>query len=690
MKSVWEFEGKDQLLQLMNKTTVSIQKMETATDRMDKEMRAVMKGGAGSIDYLNNRLDTLTKMKNSAFDPGQIRKFNREIDATRREMDRLDGMGRNKSWFKGGGMSDLAGASPFGGMMSMASNPYVLAGAAVAGTAKVGWDSYKESLNIDKEMAKINATAKLGSRGIEEVEDKLFAMANEAQVAFETVPAGFEKILSSNGDLNKSLDISKSSLKAAKANAADFAEVGGGVSQTLAIIGKRGYDAERVLNIFQAGKDFGAGEFSDFARYIPQITALADGLGVKFEEVTASYAFMTKSFTTEQSATLLQNTFQALGKTDRRKALKKQLGVDVFDDKGQFRGMFAVFADINKALDGLTDEQRIKKLDKIGFDMQAATGISALSNGYRELAEGIDAANHSAGLLDETLAKTATRADDLTALANNWTQFKNNMGEAIAPGLNHLITGANQTLFGGKSSQYNKQVYGDNSGSFWSSLNQTFNPLGANYSYVKKSREIVDANQGDQTQLIGRLMEGRKALEADPLRIRFAVDAKGAEARTFLDLANKQRNEVKTYFSIDDATFNDVMSKLNYIYRPEADVNLTESIRKGVPGYLGVLDSLNTKRLPQPSGKVDEFKVDKTKSSTTAGKSTAEEVDKVVAGGKQTRHVTVNIDNLVAGGIHFTTNMTTEEQLKDGETLVTETLMRAVRDAEQLMDQGNG
>lgn len=657
-------------------TMAQMKKLETGAEKLDKEMKQTMKGGAVSVDYLNHKLKTFQRLSDMAFDPADQARYNRELANTRRQIDQIRMQGVSNpsvtqppigkkgmfSGMRGGNMGDFASQMPGMGMIGMG-NPYVMAGAAVAGGGKFAWDSYKESLNIDREMAKINATAKLTKPALESLEGQLMGMANNAQVAFETVPAGFEAILSSNGDLNQSLAITRNSLKAAKANGADFAEVGKGVSQTLSIVAKDGYDAARVLDIFQAGKDFGAGEFADFARYIPQVTALADNLGVKFEEVTASYAFMTKKFTTEQSATLLQNTYQALGKTDRQKALKKQLGVDVFNNKGQFRGMVDIFGDINKSLDGLTDEQRIRKLDKIGFDMQAATGISALSSGYKELALGIDAANNSAGALNQTLAVTATDADKLTVLNNNWKQLKNSIGEAAAPGISSAIKALNDAAFG-SDTQTRMQGINDLLGQYarnWTTTFKYSNPYGLMYMGASSladslfgggdsaaPRDFVDDVR--RTAMFAKSVVD-KDMAANPMKLKAAIGLDDSELKNYIRFAESNPIQVKAMLGLNDAGYKKYMDAAKGTLQDTAVKDFKTDARKG-------------------------------SSSTTAA---ADEVGKVVAGGRQVRNVTVNIQQ-VKTDINNYNNAPAEEKTIDSLAIITEGIVRAVRDAEHVLD----
>ena len=66
-----------------------------------------------------------------------------------------------------------------------------------------------------------------------------------------------------------------------------------------------------------AAKGVGAGEFADFARYMPNLIAGASNLGIAYKEVAGTFAYMTgKGQSAERAAVLMENAFSVLGRVD--------------------------------------------------------------------------------------------------------------------------------------------------------------------------------------------------------------------------------------------------------------------------------------------------------------------------------------------------------------------------------------
>lgn len=357
-----------------------------------------------------------------------MRAYNREIKSLNREVTRLESVsgGRFKKWSRDA-FSALPGAS-------LIQNPLVAVGAAASFAGL-------SAMNFDEGMAKVNITAQLDEEGLDRLSQRLKQVAIDNKTDISVAPVGLEKIISQVGDAEVSIDILDAALKGSKGGFTSLDTVSGALAQTLSIVGKEKTNAREVLDVFFAAKRVGAGEFADFARYMPTLIAGADNMGVNFKEVAGVFAYMTgKGQSAERAAVLMENAFSALGKSDVRAKMEKA-GIQVFDGEGKIRGMLDIFKDLQGVLGGLNDEQKSSMLEKFGLvDKEARSGFSVLMADTDKLQEALLATADAAGETDKALQFSKNSMQKAT---ETWTKFKNigsQLGEIVLPVINIGLT----------------------------------------------------------------------------------------------------------------------------------------------------------------------------------------------------------------------------------------------------------
>lgn len=344
-----------------------------------------------------------------------IRAYNREMKKLNKEINKLESLngGKFKKWSK-----EAFAAMPGANLIS---NPLVAGGAALGFAGK-------SAMNFDEGMAKVNITAQLDEKGLSDLSNRLKKLAKENHTEIEVAPAGLEKIISQVGDADLSMQILDASLKGSKAGFTDLDTVSGALAQSLSVIGKENTNAKEVLDTFFAAKRVGAGEFADFAKYMPGLIAGASNMGINFKEVAGTFAYMTgKGQSAERAAVLMENAFSMLGKSDVRGKMEKA-GIKVFDEQGKMRGMVDIFTDLKGVLDGMTDEQKSSVLEKFGLvDKEAKNAFALMTSDLGKFQEAMDATANATGETDKALEFSNNSIQKATSL---WNDFKN-MGTAL-------------------------------------------------------------------------------------------------------------------------------------------------------------------------------------------------------------------------------------------------------------------
>lgn len=401
-----------------------------ALDRQGKELDDTIGDLGKGIGTLQKKIELLRAERDiiPASNITRIRQYNKEMERLTREVTKLDNIGRGgllKDAFKG--LDNITGG--------LISNPLVVAGGAL-------FSGVKKALSADEGMAQINLTAQLDEDSLKDLKKKIQGIAKDNYFDMSTAPEGFEKILSQVGDVDASLPILDAAMKGTRAaGLKDVNIVAGALAQTMSILGDRA-EAMDVLDTFFASKRVGAGEFADFAKYMPNLIAGADNLGIAYKEVAGVYAYMTgKGQSAEKAAVLMENMFSVLGRGEIRKNLEK-IGVQVFDNEGKIRSMVDVFGDLKNVSASMTDEQRSSMLEGLGIvDKEAKNAFSIMLADTEKLSTSLNEVANSAGETDRNLAASE---NVMRMLNDAWTTFKNiltTVGQAVLPIINIGLSG---------------------------------------------------------------------------------------------------------------------------------------------------------------------------------------------------------------------------------------------------------
>jgi len=400
--------------------------------RQSQAMSKVMSETGRSVGSLQMRLDLLRRERDwiPAKNLTDIKRYNTEINKLEKQINKLQTTTGNRMSKITSAFSAIPGAE-------LITNPIVQAGAALFGAGKM-------AMNFDQGMAKINTTAQLTGPELDKLRKKIIDIGVKTGADLSTVPDAYEKILSQTGDVNLSTEILQQSLKGAKAGFTDQITVASALAQTLSLVGKENTNAKEVMDTLFAAKRVGAGEFKDFANYIPGLTASGMALGKGFKETAGLFAFMTgKGVSAERSATLIENAFTALGKKDITGGMEAA-GISVFNLDGSMKQMDEIFAGLQSKLAsfGKDDKAKLDFLETMGLkDMQAKQAFMVMASDAQKLKESITAVANSQGEADKAFENSRNAMQRISEMWSKIQQLGISFGGVITTILIPALSG---------------------------------------------------------------------------------------------------------------------------------------------------------------------------------------------------------------------------------------------------------
>ena len=315
---------------------------------------------AGAIDVLAGREAALAAQVASANDP---------LD----QQNRRFGQGGAAA----GGM--MASLIPLGKQLLVTSGLFTGAlglGGAITYTLRKG-NEFTDSMNkmsgilnaSAADMGLLNQKARELGRDIE----LPATSANDAATAMlELTKAGFT--------MDQAMDSAKGSLQlsaAAGIEAADAAYITGTALNAYQL---KAADAAKVTDLLANAANLFPGEMTDFGYSLSQAGAVANSFGISIEDTTTALGFLAKAgIKSSDAGTLIKTMLLSL--TDSGKPAQeaiKELGLELYDQQGQFKGLEYVYKRLNEASKSMTQEQyQAATATLFGTDAARFAGLAA-------------------------------------------------------------------------------------------------------------------------------------------------------------------------------------------------------------------------------------------------------------------------------------------------------------------------
>lgn len=502
--------------------TKKISGLAGATSNFAKQSTTAGKVAGNSLISLEHKLRQLETLQAKAWNPRHVQNYERAIRKTRSEIDKWNKMkvlpmsrGEAFSQNMAGAANEIPGLSR---VLALAKNPVALSLAGGLAAGKVVKESTELSRTWEYNMAKINATALLPEKNLKALDDQLVKIGKDSGGSFERIPDAYEKILSITGEAKMSLDVLKVSIDGAKAGFTDLDIVGKSVASTMSILGKGKASAQEVLDTYLKAKRIGAGEFSDFATYMPGLISSGRTLNMNWKQTTGIFSYMTQKTKDAADATMLmKNMFTALSKPQILKGLDKA-GIKMFDKRGEMRRLDEILMDLEKKLGLKSTRQKLNFFNSIGLhDAQAKEALQTLLADTKLLKEQIDGVNDSFGETNKQLKATGNSMRTWGQVSDTFKSIGKVIGDVVLPFVDKFATRLLEVLAIFDSETW-KKAFNFNSSQKHITLEGKMNEMASNFAKNKLFRTPMQDLSSADTLGIKKQEEERKALGAQYYR----------------------------------------------------------------------------------------------------------------------------------------------------------------------------
>ncbi|OPB87820.1 phage tail tape measure protein [Elizabethkingia occulta] len=626
-----------------------------------------------------------------------------------------------------------------GNLIENLKTPAAIAGAAIMGLWGVTAKATMMANDWHVKMAEINVTAGLGKKELQGLSDELLDIGARNVAPLEEIPKAFGRIISAGLDVNQSMQALEPTLRAAKAGFTDIETV---ASAGIATMMSSGKDINRVYDVlFETVKE-GNAEFKDIARYLPKIIPLARSIGYELESTSGAFASLTTKLSAEQSTTALEgimrtlsNADVAMGKIDKKTGKYasgfRSIGINIFDSAGKIRPLIDIVNDLNKSMNGLTNEQRIKKLSKLGFDQSTALGFGTLMQDIEGLKKATMATTDAQGSLNKAYMDSLTPMEQWSVIQNNVKASMIKLGEKVLP----YVTSALEKMtplfqwmyqnidtlipvvgsFVGVLGSLSAAVWAVNAAMYANPVTIVIAGIAAAIAYITLAIQKYDEFGGILLFLygpIGVFISGIKKVYDSWGLVKEAFASGGIVAalnRIGLALGDSILHPIEQFLGLlaklpgkIGAAFTNMKNGLNDFRQNTGMAPSDKLIKKAewdkyakmglksegdIYTYLQKQEEAK-KKAGTPKNPASLYGTKGGLFSDTPGgdpkgkKKLKDDVNKVTGDAKQVKNITVNIDSLNKGGINMNGNATAGMTLQDVENWFNEAMMRVMRNIE--------
>lgn len=290
--------------------------------------------------------------------------------------------------------------------------------------------------DFDSAMAEISARTGLTGEALENIRNLSLKMGADTSFSAQQAADAFLQLLASGQTAEEAIATLPVILDAAAASGEDLGRTADVVTDIMAAFHLGVSDAASVVDSLARAAGASSADMSSLGQGFANIGGIAAEFGLSVDETSAILAiFSENGIKGAEAGTQLRSMLRNMTQnTEKVKGTWLKLGTSMFDTTGKIRPLGDVMKDITKAMDGMTDQQRIRIFADLG-GAYGQMGLSALTAGM-SIEEMQGRMENSAGASEVAAARMDTFAGRMESLKGS---IETLMIEALTPLMDNVL-----------------------------------------------------------------------------------------------------------------------------------------------------------------------------------------------------------------------------------------------------------
>lgn len=303
--------------------------------------------------------------------------------------------------------------SNVGAAMSNAGSAITVATAPLAGFFATG---IRTASQYEDALKEIEVRAGLSAEQIAAVEEKSRDLAMSSQYGPGEVADAFLQLLTSGSSVEEAMLQIDSVIQGASASGMDLGTTADALTDILAAFGQEASASGDVMQALAAASGSSSATMSDLVQGFANVGPMARNMGLSVDDTAAVLAvFSENGIKGAEAGTQLRSMLNNMTRpTDDVRELWDDLGISMYDARGNMRPLNDVIRDLNRSMAGMSESERNEAITTLAGSY-GQLGLSALlaSDGFGAMAESMQG---QASVQDIAAAKLDTFSGGLSYL----------------------------------------------------------------------------------------------------------------------------------------------------------------------------------------------------------------------------------------------------------------------------------